>query len=84
MRSRHALAAAGQDLVGVGLVADVPDQPVVRRVEDVMQGDGQFDRAEVGRQVAAGLDTDSIRKARSSVASCGSCLRSSGAGRPGR
>jgi hypothetical protein len=25
----HALAPAGQDLVRVGLVADVPDQPVV-------------------------------------------------------
>jgi hypothetical protein len=56
MRSAgHALAAAGEDLVRVGLVADVPDQAVFRRVEDVVQGDGQLDRAEVGRQVAAGL-----------------------------
>jgi hypothetical protein len=39
----------------VGLVADVPDHAVVRRVEDVVQGDGQFHRAEVGGQMAAGL-----------------------------
>ena len=31
-----AVAAAGQDLVRIGLMADVPDQPVARRVEDVM------------------------------------------------
>jgi len=51
----HAFAAAGQHLVGVTLVADVPDQAVFRCVEDGVQGDGQFDRAKVGRQVAAGL-----------------------------
>jgi hypothetical protein len=28
-----AAAAAGQDLVRIGLVADIPDQPVTRRVE---------------------------------------------------
>ncbi len=34
---RMRLAPAGEDLVRIGLVADVPDQPVVRRVEHVMQ-----------------------------------------------
>jgi hypothetical protein len=48
-------APAGEHLVRVGLVADVPDQPVLRRVEDVVQGDGQFHRAEVGGEMAAGL-----------------------------
>ena len=51
----HPVAAAGQHLVRVGLVADVPDDPVVRRVEDVVQRDRQLDRAEVRREVAAGL-----------------------------
>ena len=32
-----AIAPAGEDLVGVALVADVPDQPVARRVEHIMQ-----------------------------------------------
>ena len=54
-QAAHAFAAAGEHLVRVALVADVPDQPVLRRVEDVVQRDGQFDGAEVGRQVAAGL-----------------------------
>ena len=32
-----AVAAAGEDLVRIGLMADVPDQPVARRVEHVVQ-----------------------------------------------
>ena len=42
-------------------------------LEDSVQGDGQFDGAEVGRQVAAGLRYRFDQEARSSVASCGSC-----------
>ena len=49
------VAAAGQHLVRVGLVADVPDQAVVRRVEDVVQRDRQFDRAEAGGEMTAHL-----------------------------
>ena len=48
------VAPAGQDLVRVGLVADVPDQPVVRRVEDVVQGHGQLDHAQPGAEMPAG------------------------------
>ena len=36
----HARAASGQDFVGIALVTNVPDQPVVGRVEHVMQGNG--------------------------------------------
>ena len=54
-----AVAPAGQDFVRIGLVADVPDQPVVRRVEDIMQRDGQFHHAEPGAEVTAG-DGDRI------------------------
>ena len=43
-----AVAAAGQDLVRIALVADVPDQAVGRRVVEVVQGDGQLDDAEAG------------------------------------
>ena len=49
-----AVAPAGEDLVRIGLVADVPDQPVARRVEHPVQGDGQLDHAEAGAQMAAG------------------------------
>jgi hypothetical protein len=50
----HALAPPGEDLVRIGLVADVPDDAIVRGVEDVMQRDGQFHHAKPGRQVPAG------------------------------
>ena len=50
-----AVAPPGEDLVRIGLVADVPDQLVVRRVEDVVQRHRQFDDAEAGAEMAAGL-----------------------------
>ncbi len=40
-----AVAPPGQDLVRIGLVSDVPDQAVVRRVEHVVQGDRELDDA---------------------------------------
>ena len=52
---REAVAAAGQELVDVGLVAHVPDELVAGAVEDAVQGDRQLDDAEVRRQVAAVL-----------------------------
>ena len=54
-----AVAPAGQDLVRIGLVADVPDQPVARRVEHVVQRHGQLDHAEPGAEMAAG-DRDRV------------------------
>src|ERR1700747_1289742 len=49
-----AVAPAGEDLVRIGLMADVPDQPVARRVEHVMQGYSQFDHPKTGAEMAAG------------------------------
>ena len=54
-----AVAPAGEDLVRIALVADVPDQDVLRRLEDVMQGHRQLDHAEAGAEVAAG-DGDGV------------------------
>ena len=51
----HAFPAPGQDFVGIGLVADVPDQAVFRGIEDVMQGNGQFQDTQAGAEVAACL-----------------------------
>ena len=42
-----------QNLVTVGLVADVPDNLVLRGVEDVVQGHRQFDHAQAGTEVTA-------------------------------
>jgi hypothetical protein len=44
----HLVAPAGQNLVRIGLVAHVPHQTVMRRVEHRMQGDGEFNGAQVG------------------------------------
>ena len=49
-----ARAPAGEDLVRIGLMADVPDQPVARRVEHVVQCNRQLDDAEAGAEMAAG------------------------------
>ncbi len=48
------VAPAGQDLVRVRLMTDIPDQPVMRRVEDVVQRHGQLDDAEAGAEMTAG------------------------------
>jgi hypothetical protein len=40
-----AVAAAGDDLVGIALVAHIPDKLVIGRVEDCVDRDGQFDDA---------------------------------------
>ena len=53
------VAPAGEDFMRIGLVADIPDQPVARRVEHRMDGDGQLDHAERGAQMPAG-DRDGI------------------------
>src|SRR5436305_8068737 len=49
-----AVAAARQNLVGIGLVADVPDQPVSGRIEHIMNCDGELDDPETSAQMAAG------------------------------
>ena len=54
-----AVAAAGQDLMRIGLVADIPDDAVMRGIEDGVQRHGQLDDAEPGAQMAAG-DRDGI------------------------
>ena len=76
---RHALAPAGQHLVRIGLVAHVPDEAVVRRVEDVVQRDRQLDRAEVattgGRRSATRCGATNSR---SSSASCLQLARATG------
>jgi hypothetical protein len=50
---RQRISAPGEDLVAVALVAHVPHQSVIGGVEHIVQGDGQFHRTQVGRQVAA-------------------------------
>ena len=54
-----AVAPSGQNLVRVGLMADVPDDAVARRVEQVVQRDSQLDDAEPCPEVAAG-DRDRV------------------------
>ena len=51
---RHALTPTGQDLVRIGLVSDIPDDAIGRRIEHIVQRDREFDRTEIGGQVAAG------------------------------
>ncbi len=52
---REALEPPGQELVRVGLVAGVPDDPVARRFEQSVEGDGQLDHAERRPEVPTGV-----------------------------
>ena len=49
-----AVAASGQDLVRIGLMADIPDQPVGRGIEDIVKRHRQLDDAQPGAQMTAG------------------------------
>ena len=51
----NTLAAPGQDFVGISLMTDIPDQAVVRRVENIVKGDGEFHHAEPGPEMTTGL-----------------------------
>jgi hypothetical protein len=53
------VAPPGQDFVRVGLMPDVPQQPVARGIEDRVDRDGQFHHTERGAQMAAG-DGDGV------------------------
>ncbi len=52
---RELIATAGEDLVRVGLVADVPEHLVARGVEQAVERDRYLAGAEVGAEVAADL-----------------------------
>ncbi len=51
----HLFAAAGEDLVWIGLMADIPDQAIFRRLIDIVQSDGQLDHAQPGPEMTTGL-----------------------------
>ena len=47
------VAAAGQHLVRIGLVPDIPDQPVLWSLEHIVQCNRQLDRAQACGKVAS-------------------------------
>ena len=52
---RHALTAACENFMRIGLMADIPDQRVARCVKDIMKCNREFDHAEPGAQMTARL-----------------------------
>ena len=48
-QAAHRLAPPGENFVRIGLVPHIPYQTVFRRVVHVVQRNGQFHRAQVGR-----------------------------------
>ncbi len=49
------LLAARQYLMGVSLMADIPYDPILRRVVQVVKCNGQFNRAQPGREMSTAL-----------------------------
>ena len=49
-----AVASPGENFMWIGLMPDVPDDAVARRVEHIMQGDRKLDHTEPGPQVPTG------------------------------
>ncbi len=51
----QSIATAGQHFVRIGLMANVPHQAVLRRVEDIMQSYRELHGAQAGGEVTAHL-----------------------------
>ena len=51
----HGFPPPREDFVGVGLVAHVPDDAILRGVKAVVQGEGELDYPQAGAEVAAAL-----------------------------
>ena len=49
------IRAPGEHFMDVSLVGDVKDEFVIRRGEDLVEGDGQLNDAQIGSEVAAGF-----------------------------
>src|SRR5688500_1688656 len=49
------VAPACEHLMDVGLMSYIPENLVLRTIESMMQCQGDFDDAQIGRQVPAGL-----------------------------
>ena len=50
----NAIAAAGEDLVRIALMADIPDQNVVGGIESIVDRHCQLDHAETGSEMTSG------------------------------
>lgn len=50
-----ALVSACEQLVGIGLMADIPDKLIARGIELLMHGESQLHDAEIGREMTAVL-----------------------------
>ena len=48
------IGTPGYQLVSICLVADIPDDSVLRRIEDIVKSDGQFHRPETRGQMTTG------------------------------
>ena len=54
-QGRKTFSPPGEQLVRVRLVTDIPEQMVLRTVEEIMQRDGEFHHAEICAQMATGF-----------------------------
>ncbi len=51
----HAVTTSAEDFVRIALMADVPNQPIVRRVVEIMQRNGELEGAESGGKMSGRL-----------------------------
>ena len=49
----HAIAPTCEDFVGIGLMAHIPHQTVMRGIENIMQGNRELHGSKVGTQMPA-------------------------------
>ena len=54
-KSWQKMLSSGQKFMGVALMTDIKEQTVIRKVEDIVHRNSEFDDAEIGSQMSAAL-----------------------------
>ena len=49
----NTIPTPGQDFMGIALMPDIPDHPVIGRIKQVMDRNGQFDHTKTGTKMPA-------------------------------
>jgi len=49
------VSSPGNQLVGICLMTHIPDDLIFRRIEHIMERNGQFNNAQAGRKVSSGI-----------------------------
>ena len=51
----HFFTTAGQNFVGITLMTHIPNNPIIGGIKNIVQGNRQFNRTQIGGKMSAGF-----------------------------